>query len=189
MDPTTDDRAADPDADPYSVAKAIALRQLTMGPRSRHQLRQAMDRRLVPPDVAEQVLDRLEEVRLVDDEAFAHGYVRYRQRERGLAPRALASELRTKGVDSETVAVALEQVDPEDERRAAEELVRRRLPATRGLDQRVRVRRLAAMLARKGYSGELSMSVIRHAVESETGQLEELATEHEDRDDPAEWPG
>lgn len=166
-DPTTDDRAADPDADPYSVAKAIALRQLTMAPRSRAQLRQAMDRKLVPPPVAEEVLDRLEEVKLVDDSAFAEGYVRYRQRERGLARRALAHELRTKGVDDETARAALDEIDPEVELEAARSLVSRRLSGTRRLDREVRIRRLVGMLARKGYQPGVAMSVVREALDSE----------------------
>ena len=167
VDRTTDDRAADPDADPYSVAKAIALRQLTMAPRSRAQLRAAMDRRLVPPEVTEAVLDRLEQVGLVDDKAFAESWVRYRQRERGLARRALAHELRTKGVDDEIARVALDEVDADSERQAAQELVARKLASTRRLDRDTRVRRLAGMLARKGYSSGLALSVVRQALAAE----------------------
>jgi regulatory protein len=178
-DPGSDPRAADADADPHSVARAIALRQLTMAPRSRAQLRQAMDRKLVPADVAEQVLGRLGEVNLVDDAAFAEGYVRYRQRERGLARRALAYELRSKGVDDETASAALEELDPEAETEVARELVRRKLKATRGLDSATRIRRLSGMLARKGYPAGTAITVVRDA----------LAAEGEDLGDDEVTPG
>jgi regulatory protein len=163
-DPAQDDRAADPDADPASVARAIALRQLTMAPRSRAQLREAMDRKNVPADVAEAVLDRLEEVRLVDDAAFAENYVRYRQRERGLARRALAHELRRKGVDDDTARAALEELDPDDEVEAARSLVERKLPSMQRLDPAVRFRRLVGMLARKGYPSSTAVSVVKQAL-------------------------
>ena len=166
-----DPRTADPDADPHAVAQAIALRQLTMAPRSRAQLRQAMDRKLVPAEVAEQVLDRLEEVKLVYDTAFAEGYVTYRRRERGLARRALAHELRTKGVDDETARTALDAIDPDDETETARALVARRLAATRGLDRNARIRRLAGMLARKGYPAGTAMAVVREALAAEGEDL------------------
>jgi regulatory protein len=53
--------------DPAAVARGIALRQLATGPRTRAQLAAAMARRGVPGEVAEKVLDRFEEVQLVDD--------------------------------------------------------------------------------------------------------------------------
>ena len=78
------------------------LRQLAMAPRSRQQLRDKLRQRNCPDDVAEAVLDRMTEVGLVDDEAYAAMLVRSQQAGRGLAARALARELRTKGIDDDT---------------------------------------------------------------------------------------
>ena len=50
----------------------------------------------------------------------------------GLAPRALAQELRRKGVDDETAEAALDELDPAEEEAAARELVRRKLRTLRG---------------------------------------------------------
>src|SRR3954466_11079789 len=91
-----------PDADPESVARAIVLRQLTMAPRSRAQLADKLAERGADEAVAERVLDRFEEVGLVDDEAFAQLLVRSQRAGRGLGRRALAHELRRKGVEHET---------------------------------------------------------------------------------------
>ena len=44
------------------------------------------------------MLDRMEDVRLVDDTAYAESYVASRQRSRGLARGALRRELYQKGV-------------------------------------------------------------------------------------------
>lgn len=159
-----DHRAADPDADPHAVARAIALRQLTMAPRSRAELRAAMDRRAVPPDVAETVLDRLTEVGLVDDRAFAEAWVRSRQSTRGLARRTLVHELRRKGVADEVAASAVDPIDADAEVAAARRLVERRLAATATLAPQVRLRRLTGMLTRKGYSGGLALQVVRQAL-------------------------
>jgi regulatory protein len=117
------------------------------------------------------ILDRFTEVGLIDDAAFAAAWVESRQSGRGLSRRALAHELRKKGVADETIAEALESVDADDERAAAEGLVARKLPVTRSLPTEARVRRLTGMLARKGYSPGLAFAVVREAIESEGCEL------------------
>lgn len=158
---------AGPDADPESVARGIVLRKLTAAPRTRAQLADDLAARAVPEEVAERVLDRFGEVGLVDDAAFAEAWVRTRHAGRGLSRRALSHELRARGVDDETVQAAVSDIDADDERAAAQALVTRRLGATRGLAVEVRTRRLAGMLARKGYSQGLAMAVVRDALAAE----------------------
>jgi regulatory protein len=157
-------RGDDREPDPHDVARAIVLRQLTMAPRSRAQLAQALARRGCDPGVAESVLDRMTEVGLVDDAAYAGMLVRSRQATRGLASRALAVELRRKGVAPDTAAEALAEVDPADEEAAARALVARRMRSMAGLDVTVQTRRLAGMLARKGYPSDMVLRVVREAV-------------------------
>jgi len=149
---------------PEDVARAIVLRQLSMGPRTRRQLEDKLRRRLCPDDIAEKVLDRMTDVGLVDDRAFAEMLVRSRQDGRGLAKRALAQELRTKGVDDEIVAETLGSIDPESERARADELAVRKLRTMGGLGRSVQARRLSGMLARKGYPPSVVYAVVRDAV-------------------------
>lgn len=148
-------------------ARAICLRLLTGTPRTRKQLADALRKREIPDDVAEQVLSRFEEVGLIDDGAFANAWVESRHHGRGLARRALAQELRTKGVDTALIDEAVGRLDAEREEATARELVARKLRATRGLDRDRRIRRLAGMLARKGYSQGLALGVVRQALEEE----------------------
>jgi regulatory protein len=154
-------------ADPYAVARAIVLRQLTMAPRSRHQLREKLRQRDCPDEVAEAVLDRMTEVGLVDDEKYAEALVRSTQVSRGLSRRGLAHELRTKGVARETADAVLDHVTPAEEESLARSLVEARLARLRGLDKDVVMRRLAGMLARKGYPAGLSLRVVREAVDAD----------------------
>ncbi|MCO6006396.1 recombination regulator RecX [Actinoallomurus purpureus] len=166
--PTPGSAAAQgPPADPEAVAREICLRQLSFSPKTRAQLADALRRKGVPDDVAERVLGRYSEVGLIDDAAFARAWVESRHAGRGLGRRALAAELRRRGVADEMVSEAVEEVGPEQEEAAARELVARRLPATRGLDPVKRTRRLMGMLARKGYSGGLAYRVVREALEAE----------------------
>lgn len=112
-------------------------------------------------DVAEQVLGRLDDVGLVDDAAFAEVWVRSRHTHQGLGRRALVAELRRKGVAESVAAEAAATVDDEAEEDRARQLVRRRLRTVGGADEAARVRRLAGMLARKGYPPGLAFRVVR----------------------------
>jgi regulatory protein len=155
-------------------ARALCLRLLTGTPRTRGQLADAIRRQQIPDDVAERVLERFEDVGLIDDAAFAAAWVESRHRGRGLARRALARELRTRGVDTEVIGRAVEQLDAAQEEQTARALVDRKLRATRGLDRDRRIRRLAGLLARKGYEEGLALRVVRQALEEEGEDLEIL---------------
>lgn len=156
--------ARDAEPDPQDVARQIVLRQLAMGPRSRRQLRDKLVAKGCDPDIAEATLDRMTEVGLVDDEAYAQMLVHSRQESKGLARRALAAELAKKGVDKEIADEALDAIEPDDEEERARALVARRLPRLHGLDSEVQTRRLAGMLARKGYPPGLAFRVVREAL-------------------------
>ncbi len=169
-------RAAEPEPsrDPEEQARNLCLRLLTGQPRTRVQLAEAMRRRSVPDDVAERVLARFEDVGLIDDAAFAGAWVESRHHGRGLARRALARELRHRGVASGVIEQAVEQLDAEREEQTARTLVERKLAATRGLERDKRIRRLAGMLARKGYPEGLALRVVRQALEEEGEDAEFL---------------
>ncbi|BEP16436.1 hypothetical protein acdb102_47470 [Acidothermaceae bacterium B102] len=162
-------------ADPVSAGREICLRALTMAPRSGGELAQAMRRKGVPDEAAAEVLRRLTDAGLVDDEAFAEAWVSSRHGGKGLARRALAGELRRRGVDDTVVEGALSQVGDDDEVIAATALVRRKLASTAGLPTPARVRRLSSMLARKGYSGGVAARVVRDALGAEAAELLEAA--------------
>lgn len=159
--PPPDPLADGPDADPESVARAILLDQLAGRARSRWELREKLAKRNVPDEVAERLLDRFEEVGLVDDRAFASSWVAGRQSGKGLARRALAVELRRKGVPDEVAREALDDLAPQAEAETARRLVRRKLRTMDAVDGPTATRRLVGMLARKGYPPGLAFAVIR----------------------------
>ncbi|QNS03727.1 recombination regulator RecX [Streptomyces xanthii] len=164
----------EPSGDPAERARNICLRLLTGTPRTRKQLADALRKREIPDEVAEEVLSRFEEVGLINDSAFADAWVESRHHGRGLARRALARELRTKGVDSAVIDEAVGQLDSDQEEDTARELVARKLRSTRGLDRDKRLRRLAGMLARKGYPEGMALRVVRQALEEEGEDTEDL---------------
>ena len=96
---------------------------------------------------------------------------------RRASKRALAAELRDKGVDNDVITTALADIDAGAERDRAEKLVRDRLrrerlgePGDRDAQNKA-TRRLVGMLARRGYSQSLALDVV----------TTELANEYERR--------
>jgi regulatory protein len=140
----------------------------------------------VPDEAAAAVLDRFTEVGLIDDAAFARAWVTSRQAGRGLGRGALRQELRAKGVGDELAAEALEQIDDDDERSAARDLVDRRLRSMQRLDRATASRRLVGMLARKGYGGGLAAAVVRAALDERDAELagDELSVAPDEALDP-----
>lgn len=155
-----------PDADAEEVARKILLDQLTGQARSRAELADKLAKRRVPDEVAERLLTRFEQVGLIDDAAFARAWVESRQPGKGLGRRALAQELRRKGIDEDIAKAALAEVEPEDEEAAARALVRRRLRTLRRVDRATATRRLVGMLARKGHAGDVVWRVVREELDA-----------------------
>jgi regulatory protein len=156
-----------------SVAQNIVYRQLTASAKSRLQLARKLAERNIPDDVAEAVLDRFEEARLINDADFAEMWVTSRSQSRKLAKGALRRELAEKGIDQDTAAAALEQLTDADEEAAARQLVERKLrPGTDFQDRAERdkaTRRLASMLARKGYQPSQAFRIVNEVLESCAG--------------------
>jgi regulatory protein len=145
------------------LARALCLRLLTAQARTRAELEGQLTKRGYPDDVSAKVLDRLAHVGLIDDADFAEQWVRSRRVNAGKGKRALAAELRNKGVDDEVITEALAGIDAGAERQRAEQLVRDKLRREKlgdGDDTKV-ARRLVGMLARRGYSQTMAFDVVK----------------------------
>ncbi|WP_203994112.1 regulatory protein RecX [Micromonospora lutea] len=156
------------------VAREICLRQLAVRPRTRAELATALARRGISEETANQVLDRYDEVGIIDDAAFARAWVSSRHAGRGLARRALANELRQRGVDGDTASEALDELDETTEAETARALVDRKLRTARGEPDAV-FRRLVGMLARKGYPAGVAIRAVKDAIAAQSAEAAEFA--------------
>ncbi|WP_247828671.1 regulatory protein RecX [Arthrobacter antioxidans] len=166
--PDGDDAPVRSDEQWTSLARSVLLRQLSLGARSRHQLDRKLAEREVPPPIAAALLDRFEEVQLIDDAEFARMWVRTRTAAKSLSRSSLRRELADKGIDAELAEDALLQLSDEDEDGQAREVVRRKLRRSADLSDRAvrekEVRRLVGVLARKGYSPGTAFSIVKGVI-------------------------
>lgn len=144
------------------VARKIALDQLATRQRSEHELRATMARRNVPADIIDELLERFTEVGLIDDEAFASSLATTRATVGQRGRYRIRQELAAKGIDREVAEAAVSDIDPEDEMEAALALAVKRARSLAALEPHVARRRLAGVLARRGFpSGVVSAAVAK----------------------------
>jgi regulatory protein len=147
------------------------MRYLAMRPRSRHELERRLRRSGATDDVVVQVLDRLAELGLADDLAFARWWQEQRDRHAPRGRRLLAAELRQRGVGPDVLAelddeIAADDDTPiteEDRARAALERHLRGRPLP--VDPRA-LQRLGAFLVRRGFTPETARTALRAAFTS-----------------------
>lgn len=154
------------------MTRELALRRLDQRAQTRAELDSWLTGRGADPDSIRQVLDRFEQVGLIDDAGYARAWAQSRREYRQLSRRAIAQELRTKGVAAEIIESVTADFDQESELTAATELARRRAATMSALPREVAYRRLSAALARRGFSPHVTLTVVRDILD-----LRELAPE------------
>lgn len=145
-------------------ARKIALDYLTGKPRSEAELRAKLAKKEVPAPIIDELCERFVEVGLLDDAAYAQMLATSRSQFSGRGKSRIRQELRRKGVDDETVQAALEEITPEDEREAARAVAAKKLRSLSGLEYPVAQRRLAGVLARRGFNPGIVMEVTRETL-------------------------
>jgi regulatory protein len=154
------DTSSTHEQDVINAARNLALRQLSHSPKTRAQLQQALLKKGVPSEGVEEVLDRLTEIGLIDDLAYAHLFVRSRCAGKRISRSSLMRELRAKGVAEDFARTAVDEISDEDEYLLARVAAEKKLRSMRGLDRDVVVRRVISLLARKGYSSAVTAKVL-----------------------------
>lgn len=169
-------RAAE-ETDPYTRAKTIVYNQLAYSAKTRGQLRKKLQAEGFEAELIEPLLDKFEAAKLIDDAEYAQTFVAQKSRTKKLSRAALRRELAERGVRGEEAENALAQRTDEQEREDAAELVCKKLRPGMDLSDRAEkdrvTRRLLGMLARRGYSSSVSMSVIREELAA-YGEEDEL---------------
>ncbi|WP_231441599.1 regulatory protein RecX [Brevibacterium zhoupengii] len=160
-DDDDDDGPVDFDA-AYAKAKKTAMNMLAMRDHASGELRDKLLKRDFLPAAVDELIAKLQKSRLLDDEEFAHRYVRAHRERRKLSRSALKRELNKKGLPAEIVSDAVEDVDGEDD--LARQVAEKKAASTRGLDHDVRERRILGMLARRGFASSVCLKVTREVL-------------------------
>jgi regulatory protein len=141
-------------------ARNVLLFQLSRSMKTKWQLAQILEKREIPVEIASSLLDRFEEVQLIDDAVFAAAYVRSRV-EKGKSSRIIGRELQQKGVDRSIVEEAISGISRDDEEKMVLELGRARWDRLVDVPPDARYRRVSGFLMRRGFSSSMVSSALR----------------------------
>jgi len=140
-----------------------ALRLLAVRPRARRELESRLRHAGFEEAEVSSELDRLEEVGLLDDGAFARELAEHHLTVRGSGRRAVVGALAAKGVSRETIERTLAGLETDESARALEVATDRARRLT-SLRSEVAYGRLVSFLARCGYDGGTSREAARAAL-------------------------
>jgi regulatory protein len=158
---------------PSSVVLALqaALRLLGVSARSRAEIERKLARAGFPPEVIGAVIAECERRGWVEDAQFARAWIADRADRKEYGRIRLATELRNRGVDPESIAAATGSMDDADELRRAVSAARRRLhgSALSGADggpSPREARRLSDFLQRRGFAQRIITQVFRELAQN-----------------------
>lgn len=182
-------RARKAEVDDPTLVLDAAFRFLEARQRSVGEVRRRLTTAGYREDLVSGAIDRLSELGMLDDEAFAASWVESRDRARPRGERALRAELAQRGVDRAVVDAALagrrdsptddpaaapsevEARRPTPDESAAERLLARRASGLmRIADLRERRQRAYALLARSGFDPGTAADVARRWVQLPAGE-------------------
>lgn len=144
--------------DQVHCALEKALKYLSPRPRSEAEIKSRLRRNGFDGDTIQQVLTRLKEQGLVNDAAFAQFWLENRENFRPRSRQLLGLELKQKGIETETIAQTIAEVDDEH---SAYHAAQRKARTLTGLDRHSFRKRLGTFLRRRGFSFEL----INHTID------------------------
>ncbi len=139
--------------------KSLFLNRLARAPQTRAGLASYSLKKEIPAEVFEPILDRFEEVGLINDEEFAAMWVRSRRNIRGSGPAALKRELAQKGIAADLIDLAVAERAGDDFDVAFDLAVRRLKSLSRYPVEKQR-QRLLDFLVRRGYSFSIAWRCI-----------------------------
>ncbi len=134
--------------DSEEVAYQKTLNFLSYRVRSVKEIRDYLKKHKTPPEITATIIERLIDLKLLDDHTFAKTWVENREAFRPRSKRVLRIELRQKGINEEIIRQVLE---PVNDQKSAIRLASKQSRKYAGLEWFEFRKKLSAFLARKGF--------------------------------------
>ena len=153
--------------DAREVAYQRALQILNIRPRSASEIRRKLNKHGTDEDIIEDVENRLQENGFIDDARFAQLWVENRSEFRPRGKRALSYELKQRGIDTQIINQALEDID-EDE--LAYRAARAHYHKVKNLEWKEYRKKMFGFLSRRGFSYGVCKPIVTLIWEEEHDQ-------------------
>lgn len=137
------------------------LKIFSYRPRSEKELHDWFVRKQIGEEIQKMILRKLKNFGYLNDEEFAKWWIEQRVTFKPAGKRLLTMELRQKGVSRELIAKLLDcYIDKDQERGLAQKVVEKKLKAWQNLSKEELKKKLAGVLARRGFNWETIKEVV-----------------------------
>lgn len=136
-----------------------AFRLLSFRDRSITEIRRRLGGNDFPEEIVEEVIEQLIRLDYLDDERFSRSWVKSRTQSKPMGRHRLAYELRTKGVDANSVEEALGQLDEDTEFNLALSIARNKAQKMVSGDPSFK-NRIISFLRRRGFGWDVITRVL-----------------------------
>lgn len=171
----------------------LALNYLSYQLRSEKEIRKYLQEKEIPSFMIGPVIEKLREIRLVDDKVYAESYVRTMIRTSDKGPAVVMQQLRKKGIEEQTSAEALLLYTNESQQENATVLAKKLEKRYRQKSHQEKLNKMKQGLMLKGFKQEIiqaalaSVSVEKDS-QQETELLEQLGDKLWERNVRLEFP-
>lgn len=139
----------------------LAIRYLTIRPRSEHELRMYLAKKRASADIAEKIINRLKQQKFLDDKAFTTWWIDQRIRVKQSSIRVIQMELKQKGIEKEMIEEILKDKDTKEvERESIEKLLEKKMRRYTSLPKDEAYKKLSQFLARRGFNFDVIKKVL-----------------------------
>ncbi len=152
-------------AEAESRAKNIAINYLSYRPRSSKEITFHLTKKGFKHECAENVTRYLQSIKMIDDNKFAHAFVRDSLKRKPTGQALLRQQLLAKGISSAMADTVLaELVSPQSQQASALQAAKRKIQltqhVTKKIDTEKRKKRILDFLLRRGFSYEIALKTI-----------------------------
>jgi regulatory protein len=153
----------------YDKAFRAATRRLARRAMSESMLRRKLKEAEHAPEAIEQVMQRLHELDLLDDEAFGRALIREATLTKAAGPRLLSQKLYAKGLDRQLIDRLVAEATQDDNQQIedATTFAEKKLRSMQRLDTQAKRRRLYGQLARRGFTPDTIRTAMSRAMDED----------------------
>jgi regulatory protein len=157
-------------ADAETQAKNIAINYLSYRPRSSKEVATHLTKKGVDPECSKNVTRHLQSLNMIDDDRFAHAFVRDRLKRKPTGQALLRQQLLAKGISSGMAdKILAELISQQSQQASALQAVKRKYQSTKHsiskLDPEKRKKRILDFLLRRGFSYDIALKTIRSTLD------------------------
>ena len=148
-----------------SIRKAynLAVHYLARRMRSKLEIQEYLIKKEVEEPVINEVLHKLTSQKYINDEEFAHAYVRTQKNTTDKGPDIVRMELKEKGIDEATIKASLAEYSIEEQVENAIKVVEKLVKRSSNESQRLMKQKTEQLLMRKGYPFEIIQLALNEA--------------------------